>query len=249
MFSALRKMVVSFGFVFCLLTAMFAAVFVFNSSATIHKVSASDDPALAAGFGTAAIDGVIDPTEWAAADVASIQMIFSSPYLNGSLYVMQDSTNLYLGFTVDDDELSTFYWYGFYGDTLEINFDDNNSGTLYDVGENKVILGAYDPWIEDLHFIGTTGTAAFDPQQDGEGRATRVGDKNHYELSFPLCSGDIHDFCLEPGDVAGLQLQYNDIYADGAAPLAYLFPDDQLDALVTITLMEYPSIFLPLIVR
>jgi len=249
MFSALRKMVVSIGFALCVLLAVFAAVFGLYSCGRMDSVSANDYPALAAGFGTATIDGVIDASEWAAADSVSVQMIFSSPTLNGSLSVMQDSTNLYLGFSVDDDELSTFYWYGFYGDTLEFNFDDNNSGMLYDVGENKVILGTHDPWIEDLHFIGTSGTAAYDPQTDGVGRTTRVGDENHYELSFPLCSGDANDFCLKPGDVVGVNLHYNDIYADGANPLAYLFPDEALDALVTITLMDFPSVYLPLIVR
>jgi hypothetical protein len=214
MVSASRKMVVSIRLAFFLLLIVFATLSVFRSFSSINTVSADSYPAFLPGFGTAMIDGVIDPTEWASADSSTIEMTFSNPSLNGTLYIMQDSNNLFLGFTVDDDELYTFDWYGLNGDSLEFEFDDNNSGILYEAGENKVIVGAYDPWILDMYHKESLQSSSYDDHQDGEARTTRQGDKNHYELRFPLCSGDTNDFCLVPGDILGLRLQYVDIYAE-----------------------------------
>ena len=145
------------------------------------------------GFGTAVIDGQIESSEWAAADSHSLGLTGSS--MTGTLYVMQSATDLYLGFVVDDDEFTIGYLYGLHGDTVEIFFDDNNSGSLFEIGENKVTIQPVAPWVYDGYFYNITGSSEADTDQpggvtNGEAMAARHGSDNHFELRFPLCSGD-----------------------------------------------------------
>ena len=154
-------------------------------------VSAESSYLFHPGFGTPIIDGNVEASEWAAADTYTQTMVTST--LTGTLYVLLDKQNLYLGFIIDDDELTIGNWYGILGDTLEISFDDNNSGSLYEVGENKITINPVTPFY-DSHFVNTLGESLADVQQDGEGYVSRQGNFNHFELTFPLCSGDVDDF-------------------------------------------------------
>ena len=88
-------------------------------------------------------------------------------------------------------------------------------------------------------------------QNNGVGRVSRQGDYNHFELSFPLCSGDSHDFCLTPGSVFGLKIKYDDLHYDGGVVPegASSYPDSGLDDLVTIEILSTIDSFLPLILR
>ncbi|MBG0771322.1 MAG: hypothetical protein H0S82_06405, partial [Anaerolineaceae bacterium] len=165
-------------------------------------------------------------------------------------------TTLFLGFVVDDDELTIGYWAGLEGDTVEIFFDDNNSGALYEEGENKVTIFPVAPWIIDGYMLEDGSSSSSDDTADGGlnngvGRVTRQGDFNHFELSYPLCSGDSHDFCLTPGSVFGLKIQYDDLHYDGGVVPegASRYPDSELDDLVTIELLTIIESFLPLILR
>ena len=202
------------------------------------------------GFGSPTIDGNVETSEWAAADTYTHVMVGSDTGLEGTLYVLQDQDNLYLGFIIDDDELTIGNWYGLLGDTLEIDFDDNNSGSLYEVGENKVIIDAVTPYY-DKHFDNTSGGSDDDAQQDGHGYLTRQGNDNHFELAFPLCSGDAEDFCLTDGSILGLQIQYNDYDTNTAvpnpAPDGSKFPGQEAYELVTIEILTIYDIFLPII--
>ncbi len=172
-------------------------------------VSATSSYLFHPGYGTPIIDGNVETNEWAAADTYTQVMFGSDTGLTGTLYVLQDRENLYLGFIIDDDELTLGDWYGLLGDTLEIDFDDNNSDTLFEVGENRVTIDAVTPY-RDAHFVNTSGSSLEDAQQDGNGNLARQGSYNHFELAFPLCSGDTDDFCLTGGSILGLQITYDD---------------------------------------
>ncbi len=202
------------------------------------------------GYGTPTIDGNVDASEWAEADSYSQVMDGSATGLTGTLYVMQDWENLYLGFIINDDELTVGDWYGILGDTLEINFDDDNSGALYEVGENKITVDSVTPFW-DAHYVNTSGGSSVDTQQDGQGYLTRQGGTNHVELAFPLCSGDSDDFCLTGGDVLGLQLQYNDYDTLTAVPTpppdGSRMPGLEDYELMTIEIQSFNNTFLPLI--
>jgi hypothetical protein len=202
------------------------------------------------GFGTPIIDGNVEFSEWAAADTYTQAMVGSNTGLTGTLYVLQDKENLYLGFIIDDDELTIGNWYGILGDTLEINFDDNNSGSLYEVGENKVVIDAVRPYL-DKYYDSTSGSTQDDAQQDGQGYLARQGNDNHFELAFPLCSGDADDFCLTDGSILGLQIQYNDYDTNTTVPSpppdGSRLPGSEADELVTIEIQSVYNVFLPLI--
>ena len=204
------------------------------------------------GFGTPTIDGNVETSEWAAADTYTQVMHGSNTGLTGSLYVLQDKENLYLGFIIDDDELTVGDWYGLLGDTLEINFDDNNSGSLFEVGENSVTINAVTPY-RDAHFVNTSGGKHEDVQQDGQGNLARQGSYNHFELAFPLCSGDADDFCLTEGSILGLQITYDDYDTNTAepspAPDASTLPGHEDYELVTIEILTIYDVFLPLIFK
>lgn len=207
------------------------------------------------GVGEATIDGNIEVSEWATADSYSLLMYNSvSSIHTGTLYVMQSDTDLYLGFTVDDDEFTTGYTYGLYGDTLEFLFDDDNSGWLYDIYENKLTVFATTPWYRDKYFTNTSGSSGDDESQsggttDGEGMSGRHGSLNHYEVRFPLCSGDEYDFCLLPEDILGLKIKYYDVEAD-LSYLSHSYPGLNNDALVTIEINGERVInYLPLIMK
>lgn len=229
----------------------------FQSNHFIQYVSANSQPLFHPGYGTATIDGYIDPVEWATADSLSLPMYSADTPLTGTFYVMQTATDLYFGFTIDDDEftLDSVGKWGIYGDILTIDFDDNNNGTLFEAGENKFSVYSYDPWSWDAYFTGTGESSSEDTNgggaNNGTGMSARHADKNHFEARFPLCSGDTgFDFCLQPGDTLGFRLEYQD---------AYLAPEFSLDNMYypgtegfySLALIETGDfhIYLPLILK
>jgi hypothetical protein len=237
----------------CIRGVLLAGVFVLVLSLSgLGEVRAVSMHQFEPGIGSAVIDGYVDPTEWAAADSYALTMTNST--MTGTLYVMQSMTDLYLGFTIDDDEFTTGEKFGLYGDTVQFEFDDDNSGLLFDVGENKVTIFAATPFYRDAHFVNTTGSSHTDisegGEENGEGLSARHADKNHYELRFPLCSGDDYDFCLGPGRIFGLRVKYYDMVPDNEdfAYSAHLYPGGELDSLVTIQTWALNN-YLPLICR
>lgn len=228
----------------------------FLSSLQPNPVLADSSYLFHPGYGTPVIDGNVDAIEWSEADTYT--QVMSGSTLIGTLFVLQDHTNIYLGFVIDDDELTTGYWYGLLGDTVEIFFDDDNSGALFEINENKISINPVTPY-RDKHFTNITGSSTDDISQpggqtDGQGFVTRQGDYNHFELSFPLCSGDTYDFCLSAGSVLGLQVQYSDFGTDTAEPSpppsGSSLPGNLDTDLVTIEIQNFSySVFLPLICR
>jgi hypothetical protein len=88
---------------------------------------------------------------------------------------------------------------------------------------------------------------------DGDGAASRVDNLNHFELRHPLCSGDVHDFCLHPGDMVGFRLEYLDAQADHTFGGSQFYPDHEANTVAGIMIgscavADY-AVHLPLIRR
>jgi hypothetical protein len=90
--------------------------------------------------------------------------------------------------------------------------------------------------------------------QNGVGAASRIDSLNHFEMRHPLCSGDSLDFCLQPSDIVGFQLQYLDAESDGSFGGVYFFPGvaDTETADIAIgdcTIPDLLFVFLPVLLR
>lgn len=211
-------------------------------------------------YGIATIDGQVGASEWSNADSAPF-ITDGNTHIAGTFYVMQSNTDLYIGVTLADDEFTQEDWSGLLGDTIFFDFDDDNSGELYETGENRFINYAYSPWYRDDYFRSDEDggysypDTYLNPQDppgvnNGYGRAARHDDLNHYEMSFPLCSGDTYDFCLHPGDAVGLRVKYYDIYPVDESTnnvIVGYFPSQNRDELALIHISEFKLVYLPLI--
>jgi len=209
------------------------------------------------GFGVAVIDGYIEVAEWANADTYTLPMYPDSPEsMTGKLYVMQSQTDFYLAFEITDNEMTTTEKNGIYGDTLQFHFDDNDSGTLYEINENKLTLFSSGPLYTDQFYVNNTGSSNYDITQvggetNGAGMSGRHDGSNHFEVRFPLCSGDFYDFCLAPTDIVGLQIKYFDMFpVDQSVDYdAYFYPAMGTGDLVTIEVQDIRTSYLPLILK
>ncbi len=150
-----------------------------------NSVYANTYPNLFPGVGIATIDGFIDPAEWANAD--SVSFTTEGPAeITGTFYVMQSNTMLYLGVSLADDELNQEYWYGLYGDTIFFDFDDDNSGSLYEIGENRFVSYAYSPWFSD-DFFHTDNSAGFSSPDTSQPGGVNNGDARQPEIVISTC--------------------------------------------------------------
>ena len=148
------------------------------------------------GFGSATIDGVLDPGEWADAGTATIAVnTLSGGTVPGTLYVMNDGVKLYLALQFGATAL---------GNSAAFEFDNDRSGYLSDGDDGIIInpdIGFYDlvrvAVGNELHsYFDTTlgGT------NDGAGAFSNGAGATVYEFSHPLnSSDDLHDFSLSPG--------------------------------------------------
>lgn len=233
---------------------------VFQEPQSSNSVFANGQPVFYPGYGTATIDGVIDEGEWSSADSLTLPMVGGDTALNGTFYVMQTGTVLYFGFSIDDDEYTQdpVGKYGIYGDMLSMDFDDNHNDVLFELGENKLAVFSYDPWLWDAYFLGGGESSDEDISDggttDGSGAASRNGDKNQFEIRFPLCSGDTgHDFCVQGGDVIGFRIEYQDAFANPIFDfdnMIYPGTEDFLSlALIEIQTYDPFRQYLPLLLR
>lgn len=256
MFYLFQNRIKLLAIIVCIVSVTSAGILAFLSSPA-NIVTAEPVAVLTAGLGVPTIDGYVDPTEWASAGSHTSILQNTDPEISGTLYVMQDSSNLYFGFTIADDEFTsiTTAYYGLYGDTLQFRFDDNNSGTLFEIGENMVSIYPLSPFVRDAYFVNITGSSALDTSDggvnNGIGMLARHADLNHFELSFPICSGDAHDFCLGSNSLFGVNLGYIDMYpvTDGVDYSVYGFPYGSFTSLLQIQLIEVLPIYLPIIQR
>jgi hypothetical protein len=181
-------------------------------------------------FGTATIDGQLDPGEWDSA--ARVDFLANVPLVDGggttpaTLFVMNDSANLYLGVKVLRTQLNTGD-VGFGLDQVVFEFDnDHNEGTeegddilLLSPGINILGVSAFFDEVRTTRSPCPPGVGLcgfLDVQldvpgtNDGAGAATNNGTFTFFEISHPLDSADDqNDFNLGVGSTVGFRLVVN----------------------------------------
>ena len=212
------------------------------------------------GCGMAVVDGVVNQGEWSTASAQSFTMVSpgGAPPFSATLYVMNSANNLYLGITINDDEFSTYAEFLQGGDGFRIDFDNDNSGTLFTLNDDALVIAAAAPHFYDDYLYNPAGPSITSDTDgggtlDGVGSASRLGDLNHFELKHPLCSGDALDFCLQPGDTVGFRLEYLDAQANGTFGSSQFFPGtsdtSEADILIAQCSISELVLHLPLLLR
>jgi hypothetical protein len=183
----------------------------------IRPTAASQSNVSLSALGTATVDGVMSPGEWASA--AKVTFLINLPANEGggtapaTLYVMNDVVNLY--FALKAPRPSPF------NDTSSfvMEFDNDNDGIRED-GDDAFVLNTspYGPptLFDDYRYtcsFGPAACSAFDDADggtvDGLGASTNSGGYTIYEVARPLNNGDdAHDFSLSAGDALGFSLSY-----------------------------------------
>ena len=213
--------------------------------------------------GIAFVDGEVDETEWANAATQTFQMIVpgaGEPF-TGTLKIMNGAYYLYYSFTVNDDEFTPQGDYLPEGDSIQIVFDNDHSGILFQLDDDVLDINAGNPQFYDNHIVGmpSPGSNQEDTLDggttDGDGAAQRISTLNHFEGKHPLCSGDGLDFCLHPGDTVGFRLNYLDAEGNGDFGSSQFFPGSSDTSVADIVIGDcvalFPDlyIYLPLVVK
>jgi hypothetical protein len=137
-------------------------------------------------------------------------------------------------------------------------FDGDLSGSVNELNNNVLVISAGLPQFEDRYIYDITyGSNWIDPigggMANGEGAASRLGEMNHFELRFPLCSGDALDFCVHPSGTIGFRLEYLDAQANGDFGGTQFYPGTSDTSEANLVIAECaisgPSIHLPLIIK
>ena len=189
------------------ITALAVALVVAVSGGTAR----GSDGLTVRGYGTAVVDGVLSPNEWDRAGQFDFQANLSPAEGGGTvpatLFVMNDSTNLYLALRVAVSHLGDSAF-----DTVFMPSD------LDPFGPGNDILRATPSVFEDDHYQQTAPNSwdwvadvADGGTRDGTAVARQYSDVGVFEVSHPLDSADnAHDFSLSVPShisfIASLQL-------------------------------------------
>lgn len=157
------------------------------------------------------IDGSIGVAEWAPADTKTFSMLLDGTPTDGTLYVMNDATNLYLAVMIEDDTCTGN------GDQCTFSFDNDHDGIGPELEDDYIGIMGTRPLVTPLFMDGHTANLMplerpCDPwgvppgTTDGSGDAQNDAVNSYYEFSHPLDSGDIHDFSLSLGDTVGFTI-------------------------------------------
>jgi hypothetical protein len=161
--------------------------------------------------------------------------------LTATLRVMNSKNYLYLGLTINDDEFSTYGQALCCGDGFRIDFDNDNSGSLFALNDNVLFISAGLPNFID-GYIEIEGASSSWPDEHGGGTnngigfSSRQGSLNHFELRHPICSNDSLDFCLSPTNTVGFRLEYFDAQANGDFGGSYYYPGSTPTSLAQIVI-------------
>ncbi len=171
-------------------------------------------PEIAAGRGTATIDGALAGGEWAGA--GRFQFTFTLPEpgcwwpctptqtTTATLFVMNDSVNLYLALKIDGtgpiDTVSGPLASGYWSLVLDEDTDGLSAGDDY--------LAFYTPnyfhdWVctEPYYYVADTSRGG---SVDGAAKSGFDGTNTVFELRHPLASGDGNDISVLPGQTVRL---------------------------------------------
>ena len=152
------------------------------------------------------IDGNIQAGEWAAAATATIPPFGPGNVYSGTLYMMNDATNLYIGVSIKGDAgLSA-------DDNVRFYFDNGHvGGSTRAQGDDDIIAEGTFVNIGDLFYDSTCPCDQWDNlfggTVDGQVASSRQGNVNMFELSHPLDDADTtHDFHLSKGQIVGFAM-------------------------------------------
>jgi hypothetical protein len=174
------------------LSALVAALLVGISGA-----ARADDALVLRGYGTPVVDGVLAPGEWNAAGHYEFQARRAPAHGGGTvpatLFVMNDSTNLYLALSAAVPSV------GYGGFSAVFHAPGQNP-----FAEGTDILTLWNSTFEDFHYHQTSPNSwdwladvADGGTNDGTGAVNESGGVTTFELSHPLNSADDrHDFSL-----------------------------------------------------
>jgi hypothetical protein len=159
------------------------------------------------GRGTATIDGIVTPNEWAAASTVDLAVSVPGGTTPGKLYVMNDATNLYFAFKFARSAGNEI-------NNLSFEFDNDESGTL-NPGDDGLLVteGAFHDTVVSTVSPCPAGVqciffdTAIGGTNDGAGAFVDDGAIRVYELRHPLNSGKTDDFALQPGSRIGMFLE------------------------------------------
>ncbi len=145
------------------------------------------------------IDGILSPYEWSSAGT----LPFTIQNVSGILYVMHDSTFLYVAAVISDATSGL--------NSFQLIFDNNNDGVA-ELGDDALVVNLGTNSGGDDYFNGTC-CYLFDYTDGGFSDITSFGrhanNQATFELKHPLCSSDTaHDFCLAPRSIVGFNIVY-----------------------------------------
>jgi hypothetical protein len=147
------------------------------------------------GYGTAVIDGVIENQEWV--DAGAALFLVNEPGGESALagiYVMNDATNLYVGFTI-----------GYKEDLIDasLQFDASGDGETLTAGDDAIGFTTTSGVVRDLYY---GSSPDFDTNQGGTldvvGATSTTELTTQIEISHPLDGSDaVHDIAVAPGEL------------------------------------------------
>jgi hypothetical protein len=175
-----------------------------------------DDPAVTlTGWGTATIDGVLDPEEWEGAGSVPFEADLPERMGGGStpamIYVMNDAENLYLAVRLalsGNFAISTFFEFDNNNDGARDHGDDVVGVTAQHINgsTNSIFADDFRYFQPPAHWYGPADTD-LGGTSDGSGGFEYDGTYFYTEMSHPLDSADdAHDFSLGEGDIVGFML-------------------------------------------
>jgi len=190
---------------------------------SLFFVSAADAHApgvVLSGTGTATIDGVANPGEWASAGCLAIAVNVPDGTTPGNLCAMNDEANLYLLVVFARSGVDP-------GNTAVFEFDNDHNGNMTVPGDDVLLINP-DPSVGFRDEVRSTAPPCppaalcgfFDTDlggsNDGSGAFGSDGSFATYEFAHPLDSADdSNDFSLRRGDTVGFALFVRLITAAG----------------------------------
>jgi hypothetical protein len=196
----IRKAVQSF----CVLFLAFAALATTPLPAEAHAPDVS-----LSGYGTATIDGVATPSEWASAGCLPIAVNVPSGTTPGKVCAMNDDNNLYLLIVFVRSVLDP-------GNSAYFEFDNDHSGGPRVMGDDILLINPTIGFFDEVRSTAPPCTSesicgfydtSLGGNKDGSGAFANDGTFTTYEFAHPLNSADdANDFSLSSGDIVGFTL-------------------------------------------
>lgn len=186
-------------------------------SPPLNKIDMNLPPSLAK---PPIIDGMLSLGEWDSADHLDFDVRMpdetdSKKVTRGTVYLRNAGGNIYFGVKIIRPIMGK--------SSASFSFDNNNEGTVYENGDDTLLINPDFPDSDDYDGVRTneppcepgkpegfcgSNDIAVGGTKDGKGAATNNGVFSFYEFSHPLKSPDSkHDFSLEPGGTIGYILK------------------------------------------